>query len=190
MALPAPTIYDPAKHKPLIHQFASIHAACVLRDGTLATFLPARKGAEMTMDHTKLVEYWLSRSQQVEEGSREIILQYADNNEAGVVGVVSLSMPPSETGPFRSLVEKLLVSPDHRYKGIARRLMEKLEEVALDKHRDLVMLDTTIGSGAEHVYRKLGYNSLGVVPKYGIHPLTREMVDEEFFWKDLRSLEA
>lgn len=139
MALPAPTIYDPAKHKPLIHQFASIHAACVLRDGTLATFLPARKGAEMTMDHTKLVEYWLSRSQQVEEGSREIILQYADNNEAGVVGVVSLSMPPSETGPFRSLVEKLLVSPDHRYKGIARRLMEKLEEVALDKHRDLVV---------------------------------------------------
>jgi hypothetical protein len=48
------------------------------------------------------------------------------------------------------------------------------------------MLDTTIGSGAEHVYPKLGYTALGVVPKYGIHPLTGELADELFFYKDLR----
>jgi hypothetical protein len=48
------------------------------------------------------------------------------------------------------------------------------------------MLDTTIGSGAEYVYPKLGYKELGIVPKYGIHPLTGKLADELFFYKDLR----
>lgn len=32
----------------------------------------------------------------------------------------------------------------------------------------------------------MGYKELGVVPKYGIDPLTGELVDERFFYKDLR----
>lgn len=32
----------------------------------------------------------------------------------------------------------------------------------------------------------MGYTEMGVVPKYGIDPLTRELVDERFFYKDLR----
>lgn len=48
------------------------------------------------------------------------------------------------------------------------------------------MLDTTIGSGAEHVYPKLGYKTIGIVPKYGISPKDGKLVDEMFFYKDLR----
>jgi len=36
------------------------------------------------------------------------------------------------------------------------------------------------------MYPKLGYREIGVVPNYGIHPLTRKLVDEMFFYKDLR----
>lgn len=50
------------------------------------------------------------------------------------------------------------------------------------------MLDTTIGLPAEHVYPKLGYEEWGVLPKYGISPLTGELVDEKFFVKDLRDV--
>lgn len=48
-------------------------------------------------------------------------------------------MPASETGPFRSFVEKLMVSPEHRRKGYARNLMEGLEELAGERGRGLVV---------------------------------------------------
>jgi GNAT superfamily N-acetyltransferase len=50
-----------------------------------------------------------------------------------------LYMPVTETGPFRSEVEKLMVSPNHRFKGIARRLMAKLEDEAKARDRWLVV---------------------------------------------------
>lgn len=48
------------------------------------------------------------------------------------------------------------------------------------------MLDTTIGSGAEHVYPKLGYKEIGVVPNYGFSPNDGSLMDEMFFYKDAR----
>jgi len=48
-------------------------------------------------------------------------------------------MPFSETGPFRGVVEKLLVSPTWREKGVARRLMGKLEDVAWQEGRWLIV---------------------------------------------------
>lgn len=48
------------------------------------------------------------------------------------------------------------------------------------------MLDTTIGSGAEHVYPKLGYKEVGVIPRYGFSPDDRRLRDEIFFYKDLK----
>jgi len=47
-------------------------------------------------------------------------------------------------------------------------------------------LDTTIGSGAEHVYPKLGYKEVGVIPRYGFSPDDRRLRDEVFFYKDLK----
>lgn len=103
-----------------------------------------------------------------------------------VSGVVSLATPFSQTGPFRGLVEKLFVSPLHRRKGIARTIMAKLEAVAWDDGRWSLMLDTTVGTDAEHVYPRLGYTALGVVNEYGISPKDGSLKDEIWFWKDLR----
>ncbi|KAK5137146.1 hypothetical protein LTR08_000651 [Meristemomyces frigidus] len=183
MTLPPPVVYDPDKHKPILHQITQIHADCVLQDGMLANFLPDKKGR---MDHDKLLNYWLNRSAQVESGSRDIILQFTDASETELAGVVSLDMPESESDPFRGLVEKLLVSPRFRKQGVARRVMAKLEEVARGKGRWGLALSTTIGSGAEMMYPKLGYTTYGVIPDYGIHPHTGELMDEMFFYKDLR----
>lgn len=107
-----------------------------------------------------------------------------------VSGVVSLSMPTSQTGPFRGLVQKLFISPYHRRKGLARQLMAELEKEALNRGKWSLMLDTTVGTSAEHVYPKLGYNVLGVVKNYGFTPKDHTLVDEIFFWKDLRCVEA
>ena len=52
------------------------------------------------------------------------------------------------------------------------------------------MLDTTIGTPADDVYARLGYKEYGVIPKYGISPKDRSLVDERFYYKDLRDVKA
>lgn len=145
----------------------------------------------------------------------EIILQMAPAEQGDVVaGYVCLSSTWSETGPFRAEVLKLMVSPDFRRMGVAKRVMGMLEDVARERGRGLLVstvypfllicslnlflvakcadekdrktLDTKVGTDAELVYPKLGWTELGVVPKYGIDPVTKELVDERFFYKDLR----
>jgi ribosomal protein S18 acetylase RimI-like enzyme len=57
--------------------------------------------------------------------SGKIIIQMAENQITGkleLAGYVMLGMPVTETGPFRGKVEKLLVAPEHRRKGIANGL--------------------------------------------------------------------
>ncbi|KAH0174512.1 hypothetical protein KCU67_g714, partial [Aureobasidium melanogenum] len=75
----------------------------------------------------------------------------------------------------------------HRRMGIAKRLMSKLEEVALMRGTTLLTLDTEAGSPAEGVYPRLGYTRLGAIPRYGLSPKDGRLVDEVFFYKDLRS---
>ncbi|OAP62804.1 hypothetical protein AYL99_02031 [Fonsecaea erecta] len=112
----------------------------------------------------------------------------AASEQLDISGVVSLATPFSQTGPFRAVVEKLFVSPLHRRRGIAKQLMARLERVAVDRGRWSLMLDTEVGSDAEHVYPRLGYERLGVVREYGYSPRDGSLVDEVWFWKDLRTM--
>jgi GNAT superfamily N-acetyltransferase len=56
-----------------------------------------------------------------------------------VVGVVMLDKPQSQTVPHTAWVEKLLVLPEWRRKGITKRMMLKLEEVARKEGRTLLV---------------------------------------------------
>lgn len=92
-----------------------------------------------------MVDYWREISSDVEKSNTAVILQFAlakDGEEEGeLMGYVCLTMPPSETGPFRGVVNKLMVSAKHRRKGVARRVMEKLEDVGREKGRTLLVSD-------------------------------------------------
>lgn len=59
----------------------------------------------------------------------------SEGEDAVVAGVVSLGFPDTETGKHRSEVGRLIVSPDFRKRGLARRMMEVLEVVAREKGR-------------------------------------------------------
>ncbi len=107
-------------------------------------------------------------------------MQMAPNLSIGeeeLAGYVMLGMPFGQTEPFRGIVEKLLVPPEHRNKGIAKKLMGKLQQVTRKEGRlSLVgcepesskrghwswvqLLDTKKGSPAEAVYPRLGYVKL------------------------------
>lgn len=189
----------------ILSSIVHLHASCILNDYTLATFLPP-------LSHDFMSQWWQGQLDEVTAGKRHIIIQISEvsdrssNNDKDVAapwssegrdwpllknglevsGVVALSTPFSQTGPFRAVVQKLFVSPLHRQRGIARRMMVKLEEVALAHDRWNLMLDTTVGSAAEDVYPRLGYERLGVVREYGYSPKDGRLVDEVWFWKDLR----
>ncbi|KAK5119204.1 hypothetical protein LTR85_007818 [Meristemomyces frigidus] len=104
------------------------------------------------MDHDRLLNAWLTNSSQVESGTRFIVLQASGTELAGYV---SLYMKPSETGPFRSSVEKLMFSSRHRRRGVAWRVMGLLEAVAKEGGGAFLVLDTMVGLGAVSVYPRL-----------------------------------
>ena len=185
----------------ILSGMAHLHASCILYDGTLATFLPP-------LNHDTLYKWWEDQVSEIGLGKRHIIISVDEVSqrtgdlqapwhsegmdwpglERGleVSGVVMLATPFSQTGPFRATVEKLLVSPLHRRRGIARAMMTKLEDVALQNGRWNLMLDTIVGTEAEGVYPRLGYTRCGFVKEYGYSPRDGRLVDEVWFQKDLR----
>ncbi|KEQ99621.1 hypothetical protein AUEXF2481DRAFT_35533 [Aureobasidium subglaciale EXF-2481] len=183
------TIFEPGKHDHLIPAFAFIHEDCVETDHTLATFQPPFLHRDPSTPDVRVLEYWRNNAAVAAEGTKVMFMQMAlsESGEEELAGYVALGSQASETGPFRGSVEKLLVSPRYRRKGIAKRLMSKLEQVALERGTSLLTLDTEAGSPAEGIYPRLGYTRLGAIPRYGVSPKDGRLVDEVFFYKDLRS---
>ncbi|KAF5019214.1 hypothetical protein F66182_8788 [Fusarium sp. NRRL 66182] len=177
------TLFSPGQHSHLIPYLAAIHASCITHDRTIAEFLPP-------LSHEKLLAWWKERIAEVTDGKRLIFILLKESEPEArpkgpdVMGVVMLVMPSSETGPFRGVVEKLLVHKAHRGRGGARTLVAALEAEATRRGRTILLLDTETGSPAEEVYKKLGYTELGQIPKYGLSP-NGELKDGTFFWKHL-----
>ena len=134
--LPPPRVFSPEQHSHLIPLFVPVHTACITHDHTLAFFLPP-------LSSPKILSYWQSQATKAAAVSQTIIMQLATNDggEEEIAGFVVLSHanPVAETGPFRGEVEKLLVSPKFRRRGVARRLMWKVEEVAREEGRTLLV---------------------------------------------------
>lgn len=51
------------------------------------------------------------------------------------------------------------------------------------------MLDVPVGSPAEQsrMYEQAGYVEVGTIPRFSIDPKDGSLVDEKFFYKDLRT---
>ena len=193
----------------IVDSIVQIHAHTILVDNMVATFIPP-------LSHHAMTENWNALVKETADESRLILVYVSkvarrssgrdtkapfenhdwpilphdstgQESDLEISGVVSLSCPVSQTGPFRGLVQKLFVSPFHRRKHIATDLMTALEQRASTRGRWSLMLDTTVGSVAEQMYPKFGYETLGVVREYSISPKDGEtLLDEVFFWKDLR----
>jgi hypothetical protein len=111
MTSPGVVALDPASSslEATLEAMVEIHIACSEKDGTIATFLPP-------WHREKMVNWYSKLCSEVTQGRRAIILQYLEDStgRTRLAGFVMLAMPWTETGPFRSSVEKLLVSPGFR----------------------------------------------------------------------------
>ncbi len=83
-----------------------------------------------------------------------------DGTMAGfIIGLVE----PDHTGH----VTTVGVAPEHRRRGIARRMMEKVEEGFRRRQVRLVRLEVrSVNTGAQQLYRNLGYMVTQTLPRY------------------------
>jgi ribosomal protein S18 acetylase RimI-like enzyme len=101
-----------------------------------------------------------------------------------LVGTVSLRLDMPPNALHRAEIIKLMIRPGYRRRGIATRLMQKAEELAVRQGRTLLVLDTAQEDGAAGFYEKLGYSLCGAIPDYALKPhggLTATLI----YWKRL-----
>ncbi|MEO5819818.1 MAG: GNAT family N-acetyltransferase [Vicinamibacteraceae bacterium] len=102
-----------------------------------------------------------------------------------IVATVQLDPAWAPNQPHRAEVLKLLVHPDARRRGIARRLMVALEDLAGANGWSLLTLDTWTGQAGEQLYRSLGYTAVGAIPRFARGSTTIELEPATIMYKEL-----
>ncbi len=109
--------------------------------------------------------YWRGVQSRLQRGERVLIAAFDDHGL--LTGTAQLALETRyPNGRHRAEVQKLMVAPAARRKGVARVLMRALEEAARVAGRTLLLLDTREGDAAEQLYRSLGWELVGLVPGY------------------------
>ncbi len=123
--------------------------------------------------------FWRKVSADVASGARLLLGAWADGVLAGTV-MLDLGMPQNQ--PHRAEIQKLLVHPDFRRRGIARALMERAEQAASRIGRTLLTLDTRADDAAEPLFRSLGWIEAGRIPGYALNA-DRKACDTVIFYR-------
>jgi GNAT superfamily N-acetyltransferase len=115
------------------------------------------------------------------DGSR-VVLAAVDGDR--LVGTAQLVPSPMPNQPHRGDVAKVLVHRAARGKGVAARLMERIEVEAKSRGITVLVLDTVTGSAADRLYTRLGWQRVGPVPNYALMP-DGAPCETTFFYKAL-----
>ncbi|HEX3744027.1 MAG TPA: GNAT family N-acetyltransferase [Bryobacteraceae bacterium] len=158
-----------------LEQLAGVLHAVVHAGASVSFVLP--------FSHDDARVFWRDK---VLPGARErnrIVLVARDAGE--IVGTVQLILDTPPNQPHRAEVVKLLVHPKVRRRGLARALMQAIEEAARRERRTLLTLDTRTGDMAEPLYRSMGYVQVGVIPRYAVDPHGQRLDATTIFYKEL-----
>jgi GNAT superfamily N-acetyltransferase len=140
-------------------ELCDVIADCVNGGASVGFMLPfSPKDAE---------PFWQDVADAVEAGGTIHVV--AEVNDK-VVGTVQVGLASKPNQPHRGDLMKLLVHRSARGLGLARKLMEKVEQEAAKRGRTLLVLDTATGSDAEAIYPRLGWERVGVIPDYALFP--------------------
>lgn len=138
---------------------AEILRACV-DGGAAVSYLPPLD-KETARGHFRKV------ARDVALGQRQLFAAWVDGVLAGTVQL-ALDMPPNQ--PHRAEIAKMLVAPQMRRRGVARRLLLAAEAAAVAAGKTLLVLDTKEGDAAEPLYRGLGWREAGRIPGFALNP--------------------
>lgn len=143
--------------------------------GAGVSFMPGLTEAAAT-------EWWHSTIAAMPDRAAVLVARDAE----GIVGSVLLQPAWAPNQPHRADVAKLIVHRQARHRGIARQLMQALEDAAAARGFTLLLLDTCEGSAAERLYTSMQWTRAGVVPGFALNP-DGSLCDTVFFYKQLES---
>jgi ribosomal protein S18 acetylase RimI-like enzyme len=109
--------------------------------------------------------YWRSVFAALDEGPR-VLLVARRAGDGAIVGTAQLEPAAKDNARHRAEVSKVLVPQAARRQGIGRALMQALEAHAQRLGRTTLVLDTREGDPSERLYASLGWQRLGVIPRY------------------------
>ncbi|HYV63062.1 MAG TPA: GNAT family N-acetyltransferase [Bryobacteraceae bacterium] len=159
--------------RPYLGDLAEVLLDCV-KGGASVSFMASLSKSEAESFFEKVLG-------DVQRGDRILLAAFIDSRLVGTVQIL-LATPPNQ--PHRADVAKLLVRRSARGQGIGRQLMEQVEEASRLARKTLLVLDTVTGDPAERLYLRLGWNRVGVIPKYALYP-DGTWCDTTIFWKQL-----
>jgi len=113
------------------------------------------------------IPYWNRIANEVDSGDTALLVA---EHRGEIVGTVQLGLAQMPNQPHRADLKKLLIHRKARGLGLARKLMEAVEEEARHRRKTLICLDTATGSPAEAIYTHLGWERVGVIPNYALYP--------------------
>jgi GNAT superfamily N-acetyltransferase len=115
----------------------------------------------------------------------ERILLVAEDHDDGdrVIGTVQVVLAMPENQPHRGEITKMLVTRSARRRGVGEVLMRQAETYARGAGKTLLVLDTA-SADAERLYERLGWQKVGVIPRYALGP-TGDFVSTTVYYKDL-----
>jgi GNAT superfamily N-acetyltransferase len=108
--------------------------------------------------------YWESVGAALKGGGRRLWIARAA--DGGIAGTVQLDLAGQANGRHRAEVTKLMVLSSARRQGIGRLLMEAAEAEASRLGRTTLVLDTRLGDPSEALYRGMGWQPAGTIPRY------------------------
>lgn len=111
--------------------------------------------------------FWDSALAAASRDERIILGAWDGDVLAGTVTLL-LDCPPNQ--PHRAEIAKMMTRLSHRGRGIATALMRMAEDIAVERNRTLLVLDTATDGGAAGLYEKLGFTLAGEIPDYAFKP--------------------
>lgn len=160
----------------------NVHAALPALAGLLVDCVDG--GASVSfmqpMTAVKSMKFWCGIADAVARGDRALLV--AEDNDGMVLGSVQLVLALPENQPHRADVAKLLVHRHARRRGVARRLMQAVEDIARDEGRTLLVLDTVTDGDGDRLYTAAGWQRVGDIPQFALMPDGRPC-STTFFYK-------
>ena len=123
----------------------------------------ASVGFLLPLSEDEALAYWQDVAKAI-EGPYRILLVAKLNDE--LAGTVQLDLASRTNGSHRAEIAKLMVHTSFRGQGIAKALMNAIEQEARLTGRTTLILDTREGDPSESLYAKLGYQRAGAIPEY------------------------
>jgi len=111
--------------------------------------------------------FWRGSLVAASEGRREVLGAFEGDTLVGTLTLL-LDCPPNQ--PHRAEFAKMMTRPSHRGRGIATALIETAEQMARDRRRTLIVLDTASDGGAGPLYERCGFRPAGEIPNFAMKP--------------------